>query len=111
MIFLASKAKMVRRGVKEVVKSIRKEDKGMVILAGDISPIDVISHIPILCEDSKIPYCYVKSKQELGESSMTKRPTSVIMVVFKEGADFQEAFEECLEEISGLPVLPSVMAP
>lgn len=32
------------------------------ILAGDVSPIDVISHIPILCEENQIPYCYVPSK-------------------------------------------------
>ena len=35
------------------------------ILAGDISPIDVITHIPILCEDSGIPYIYVPSKEVL----------------------------------------------
>lgn len=33
------------------------------ILAGDISPIDVITHIPILCEDNDIPYIYVPSKE------------------------------------------------
>lgn len=32
------------------------------ILAGDVSPIDVISHIPVLCEENQIPYCYVPSK-------------------------------------------------
>ena len=36
------------------------------IIAGDISPIDVISHVPVLCEDAGISYCYVSSKQELG---------------------------------------------
>lgn len=33
-----------------------------VVIAGDISPIDVISHIPIACEDNKVPYAYVPSK-------------------------------------------------
>lgn len=32
------------------------------ILAGDISPIDVLTHIPIICEDHHIPYIYVPSK-------------------------------------------------
>ena len=47
----AAKAKMIRRGVKEVVKAIKKGEKGLVIIAGDISPIDVIAHVPILCEE------------------------------------------------------------
>ncbi len=33
------------------------------VLAGDISPIDVITHIPIVCEDHKIQYIYVPSKE------------------------------------------------
>lgn len=35
----------------------------LVIIAGDISPIDVITHVPILCEDANIPYIYVPSKE------------------------------------------------
>lgn len=63
---IAAKEKKVKRGVKEVVKSIRKKQKGICIIAGDISPIDVISHVPIMCEDSGIQYCYVTSKEALG---------------------------------------------
>ena len=33
-----------------------------VVIAGDISPIDVISHIPVACEDHKVPYAYVPSR-------------------------------------------------
>lgn len=32
-------------------------------MAGDISPIDVLTHIPIVCEDHQIPYIYVPSKE------------------------------------------------
>lgn len=33
------------------------------IIAGNISPIDVITHVPILCEESNIPYIYVPTKE------------------------------------------------
>ena len=36
------------------------------MLAGDISPIDVITHVPVLCEDNDIPYVYVPSKEVRG---------------------------------------------
>lgn len=58
----ATKVKGIKRGVKEVVKSIRKGEKGVCIIAGDISPIDVISHIPVLCEENDIPYLFTPSK-------------------------------------------------
>jgi len=84
--------KSLKRGVKEVVKALRKSPfpshstaatspVGVVVLAADISPMDVISHIPVLCEDHGIPYVYVTSRAELGSASATKRPTSVVMVL------------------------------
>lgn len=33
------------------------------VIAGDISPIDVISPLPVLCEERGIPYVYVPSKE------------------------------------------------
>ncbi|EEH22032.1 hypothetical protein PABG_04243 [Paracoccidioides brasiliensis Pb03] len=84
--------KSLKRGVKEVVKALRKSPvpppnavidspSAVVVLAADISPMDVISHIPVLCEDHGIPYVYVTSRAELGSAGATKRPTSVVMVL------------------------------
>ena len=36
------------------------------LIAGNITPIDVISHLPVLCEESSIPYVYVPRKEDLG---------------------------------------------
>ena len=51
------------------------------MLAGNISPIDVITHVPVLCEDAGVPYIYVPSKEALGAAGGTKRPTSVMLVL------------------------------
>ena len=99
----SAKEKKVKRGVKEVVKAIRKKQRGICIIAGDISPIDVISHVPIMCEDEGIPYCYVASKESLGAAGSTKRPTSVILCLDADG-DNAELREECAKKIKGLPV-------
>ena len=76
-------------------------------MAADISPIDVISHIPVLCEDAAIPYVFVGAKSALGESAGTKRPTSVVLVASKPAKgsvsfDAQDKLNECLEEIKDL---------
>lgn len=85
---IAAAQRTLKRGVKEVVKALRKSQAasgdsgpvGIVVLAADISPMDVISHIPVLCEDHNIPYIYVTSRAELGMAGQTKRPTSVVMI-------------------------------
>lgn len=78
-----------------------------VVLAGDVSPIDVISHIPVLCEDNAVPYCYIGSKQILGESGMTKRPTSVIMVPAdkKKGSDYEKYYDECVDCVKSIATI------
>lgn len=85
----------------------------MLVLAADITPIDIISHLPVLSEDAGIPYVFVTSKEELGHASATKRPTSCVMVCpdskkkvkRKEGGsedkddDYRELYEECCREV------------
>ena len=71
----------------------------MVVIAADISPIDVLSHLPILCEDKGIPYMYVKSRAEVGEACKTKRPTSCVLIS-KPGKDadkIKKSYERCVE--------------
>ena len=69
------------------------------ILAADISPMDVISHIPVLCEDHGVPYVYVPSRAELGAAGSTKRPTSVVLVGKERGRDRrQEKAKEAKEK-------------
>eukprot|EP00735_Rhodelphis_limneticus_P011953 TRINITY_DN5118_c0_g1::TRINITY_DN5118_c0_g1_i1::g.29413::m.29413 TRINITY_DN5118_c0_g1::TRINITY_DN5118_c0_g1_i1::g.29413 ORF type:complete len:144 (-),score=50.83,sp/P32495/NHP2_YEAST/56.83/1e-44,Ribosomal_L7Ae/PF01248.21/1.7e-26 TRINITY_DN5118_c0_g1_i1:372-803(-) len=100
----ASKAKKVRRGVREVVKAIRKGEKGICVLAGDIAPVDVISHIPVLCEENKIPYVFIPSKEELGAACQSTRPTSTLLVQAKLSDDLKESYAEVFAEVE--KVLP-----
>ncbi|KAJ3128124.1 snoRNA-binding protein [Physocladia obscura] len=105
----AAKAKAVKRGVKEVIKGLRKGAKGLVVIAGDISPIDVITHIPVLCEENDVPYIYAPSKQDLGASSNTKRPTSVVMIVAPSSlknkdtaAEYKDSYDDLSTEVKEL---------
>ena len=81
-------------------------------MAADITPIDIISHLPVLSEDAGIPYVFVTSKEELGHASSTKRPTSCVMVCpdskkrkRKDGEeedkddDYRELYDECYKEV------------
>lgn len=98
----ATQSKSLRRGVKELVKGIRKGDKGLAILAGDVFPIDVMSHLPILLEEHNIPYIFVPSKRDLGAAACTKRPTSCVLIKDKKNdgkdIDGKDLFDALTEE-------------
>lgn len=114
----AAKRKQLKLGVKEVIKAVRKDVKGVCIIAGDISPVDVISPLPVLCEDHGIPYIYVPSKEELGHAGLTKRSASCVLVLPKplkagkaaagdddDGENFEEAYQEVFTKVKGQQVV------
>ena len=98
----SSQSKSLRRGVKELVKGVRKGDKGLAILAGDVFTIDVISHLPVLLEEHNRPYIFVPSKRDLGAAACTKRPTSCVLIKEKKGdgkeIDGKDLFDALIEE-------------
>lgn len=107
----AAKTKQLKRGVKEVVKALRKGQKGLCLIAGDISPIDVITHVPILCEEQDVPYVYVPSKEDLGTAGSTKRPTSCMLILpvapkgdvgEEDAAKFKAEYDEVVMEVKEL---------
>ena len=109
-----AKVKALKRGVKEVVKAVRKGSKGVCIIAGDVSPIDVLTHVPVLCEDNDIPYVFVPSKEELGAAGLTKRPTSCMLLLpkpWKEDGSSKDDVEKYKEAFGELKKKAKAIAP
>ena len=46
----------VRLGLREAQKYIRRGEKGLVVLAGNVSPIDIYSHMPVVCGQSTVSH-------------------------------------------------------
>lgn len=103
-MILASKNKLYcRNGLKDVQMRIRKGETGIVIFAGDVTPVDIMCHLPAVCEDKNIPYCYTPSRANLGAALGVKRGT--LMVLIREHPDYKDAFDELKEEIKHLSVV------
>merc|ERR1739844_633559 len=91
----------VRNGLKDVQSRIRKGEKGLVVFAGDVTPIDVMCHLPAVREEKNLPYVYTPSRQLLGTAMGVKRGS--LMVLLREHEDYKDLFEECKTEIEKLP--------
>jgi large subunit ribosomal protein L7Ae len=59
----------IRKGTNEVTKAIEKGEAKLVVIAEDVDPEEVVMHLPMLCDEKKIPYVYVPLKAELGKAS------------------------------------------
>ena len=59
----------IRKGTNESTKAIERGIAKLVIMAEDVEPPQVVAHLPLLCEERKVPYIYVPGKIELGKSA------------------------------------------
>jgi len=67
-------------GINEVVKSIETKKAKLVIIAGDVDPIELVLAIPALCRKMDTPYVIIKSKSRLGKIVRRKTTTCVAVL-------------------------------
>ena len=68
-----------------------------------MSQLDVVTHIPVLCEDGDIPYVFVPSRQELGLAAATKRATTLVLIRAPEsGSAHAKDYEAIFKTVSNL---------
>jgi len=81
---IASKTGNVRKGTNETTKAIERAQAKLVIIAEDVDPPEVVAHLPLLCEERKIPYLFVPNKEKIGSAVGIDVPAASVCVV-KEG--------------------------
>ncbi|XP_050081012.1 H/ACA ribonucleoprotein complex subunit 2-like protein [Anopheles maculipalpis] len=103
LIEKASKQKnYLRNGLKDVQIRLRKGETGLVVFAGDVTPIEIMCHLPAVCEEKNIPYCYMPSRKDLGAAMGVKRGTVAMLI--REHPDYQEQYDKLKVELSTLPI-------
>jgi len=65
---IATKSGTVRKGTNETTKAIERAQAKLVIIAEDVDPPEVVAHLPLLCEERKIPYIFVPNKEKIGNA-------------------------------------------
>jgi large subunit ribosomal protein L7Ae len=71
----------IGKGANETTKHVERGQAKLVVMAEDVTPEEILAHMPILCEEKKIPYTYVPSKEELGNAAGLNTSTSAIAVL------------------------------
>jgi large subunit ribosomal protein L7Ae len=70
----------IRKGMNEVTKSIERMQAKLVVMAEDVNPPEILFHIPLLCEEKGIPYGYLSTKKELGNTARINVGASAITI-------------------------------
>lgn len=77
----AAKKGKIKAGINEVTKAIERGNAKFVVIAEDVSPKEVVMHLPILCDEKNVPFSYITTKKELGEKAALRTATASIAIL------------------------------
>jgi U4/U6 small nuclear ribonucleoprotein SNU13 len=94
--------KQLRRGANEATKTLNRGLSEFIVMAADAEPLEIILHLPLLCEDKNVPYVFVRSKQALGRACGVSRPIIACSVTSNEGSQLKPQINSIQQEIEKL---------
>ena len=96
-IRLARTSGKIRKGVNEVIKSIERGQAKFVAISTDVDPPEIVAFLPTLCDEKKIPYMFVPSKEQLGEVAGIAVAASSVSVI--DPGDAKGYLDEIIKKI------------
>jgi large subunit ribosomal protein L7Ae len=90
----------IRIGINEVTKAVERGTAKLVVIAEDVSPPEIVMHLPVLCKEKNIPFTYVDTRKELGEKTGVTVSAAAIALI-----DEGEAKKELVDLVKKLKEL------
>lgn len=80
-IELARTTGKIRKGSNEATKAIERGDAKLVVYASDVSPKEIIMHLPLLCKEKGIPCFEISKKEDLGAAAGLGVGTAAVAII------------------------------
>ena len=89
----ATNYKQTKKGANEATKTLNRGISEVIIMAADTEPIEILLHLPLLCEDKNVPYVFVPSKVALGRACGVSRPVIACSITTNEASQLKSSIE------------------
>jgi large subunit ribosomal protein L7Ae len=100
LVEIAKSTGKVKRGVNETTKAVERGLAKLVVIAEDVDPEEIVMHLPVLCEEKKVPYGYVPSKIELGRVAGIDVAASSVAII--DVGEEKELLDEVIKKLEEL---------
>lgn len=77
----------------EATKTLNRGICEFIVLTADVEPIEIVLHLPLLCEDKNVPYVFVPSKTALGRACGVSRPVIAASVTTNEARELNSQIQ------------------
>nr|XP_045607868.1 NHP2-like protein 1 [Procambarus clarkii] len=104
LVHQASNYQQLKKGANEATKALNRGIAEMIIMAADAEPLEILLHLPLLCEDKNVPYVFVRSKTALGRACGVSRAVMACAILSNEGSQLKPQITIMHQEIEKLLV-------
>ncbi|CAN0074938.1 unnamed protein product [Ectocarpus sp. 6 AP-2014] len=102
LIQQASNYKQLKKGANEATKTLNRGISEFIVMAADAEPLEILLHLPLLCEDKNVPYVFVPSKVALGRACGVSRPVVACSVTTNEASQLKSQIITLKDQIEQL---------
>ncbi|KAL1934029.1 hypothetical protein VTP01DRAFT_6211 [Rhizomucor pusillus] len=100
----ASHYKQLKKGANEATKTLNRGISEFIVMAADAEPLEILLHLPLLCEDKNVPYVFVPSKTALGRACGVSRAVISASVTSNEASDLKPQILSIKNQIEKLMI-------
>lgn len=90
----------VRKGTNETTKAVERGNAALVFVAEDVSPEEVVMHLPELSDEKDVPYIFVESQDDVGQAAGLSVGSAAAAIV--DAGDASEQVEDITTKIEDL---------
>ena len=90
----------VKKGTNETTKAIERGSADLVFVAEDVSPEEIVMHLPELAEEKGIPVVFVDTQDEVGHAAGLEVGSAAAAVV--DAGDAADDVEDIGEKVAEL---------
>jgi len=102
LIQQAANYKQLKKGANESTKTVNRGISEFIVLAADADPLEILLHLPLLCEDKNVPYVFIPSRQALGRACGVSRPVIACSVTSNEASQLKAQIRNLKDAIEKL---------
>ncbi|POM65135.1 Ribonucleoprotein-associated protein [Phytophthora palmivora] len=98
----ATNYKQIKKGANEATKTLNRGISEFIVMAADTEPLEILLHLPLLCEDKNVPYVFVPSKVALGRACGVSRPVISASITSNDASQLGSQIQSMREQIEQL---------
>ncbi|CAG8465230.1 7757_t:CDS:2 [Paraglomus brasilianum] len=94
--------KQLKKGANEATKTLNRGTAEFIVMTADTEPIEILLHLPLLCEDKNVPYVFIPSKTALGRACGVTRSVIAASITTNDASELMPQIQQIKTSIERL---------